>query len=194
VAPVPGRDNSASTRAARPARHEHIKVATVGNPGLHMATWVGGLPGVSSVMTHYMAHKMGELDIPSIPAFIEMIADTGAGLYGCKASVDLFGLTKDRFSSTRSRTSSSSSSSSPSASSTTWPLAARSSSPDRAMSGRPHRDRPQTAASGPVAACHPDHDSRAAVRNCGCSGAPLRTKDPVSRDLARVIIPHRVFQ
>jgi peroxiredoxin family protein len=26
-----------------------------------------------------------------------MIADTGAGLYGCKASVDLFGLTRDDF-------------------------------------------------------------------------------------------------
>jgi peroxiredoxin family protein len=24
-----------------------------------------------------------------------MISDTGAGIYGCKASVDLFGLTKD---------------------------------------------------------------------------------------------------
>ena len=23
-------------------RHEHIKMATVGNPGLHMATWLGG--------------------------------------------------------------------------------------------------------------------------------------------------------
>ena len=38
---------------------------------------------------------MEKLDIPSIPEFIEMIADTGAGLYGCKASVDLFELTKD---------------------------------------------------------------------------------------------------
>jgi peroxiredoxin family protein len=26
-----------------------------------------------------------------------MIADTGAGLYACKASVDLFGLSKDDF-------------------------------------------------------------------------------------------------
>jgi peroxiredoxin family protein len=41
-----------------------------------------------------MNHKMEELDIPSIPEFIEMIADTGAGLYACKASADLFGLTK----------------------------------------------------------------------------------------------------
>jgi peroxiredoxin family protein len=79
------------------ARHDHIKVATVGNPGLHLATWVGGVPGVSAVMTKYMNHKMEDLDIPSIPEFIEMIADTGAGLYACKASVDLFGLEKNDF-------------------------------------------------------------------------------------------------
>jgi peroxiredoxin family protein len=83
--------------AIHKARHEHIKLATVGNPGLHFPTFAGGLPGVSSVMTRYMNHKMEELDIPSIPEFIEMIADTGAGLYACKASVDLFGLEKNDF-------------------------------------------------------------------------------------------------
>lgn len=57
----------------------------------------GALPGVSGVMTRYMNHKIEELDIPSIPEFIEMIADTGAGLYACKASVDLFGLEKNDF-------------------------------------------------------------------------------------------------
>ncbi len=81
--------------AVHKQRHEHIKVATVGNPGLHLATWAGGLPGVSSVMTHYRARKMESLDIPSIPEFVEMIADTGAGLYACKASADLFGITKE---------------------------------------------------------------------------------------------------
>ena len=78
-------------------RHEHIKMATVGNPGLHVPTMVGGLPGMSLVMTKYMNHKMEELDIPSIPEFVEMIADTGAGLYACQASVDLFGLEADDF-------------------------------------------------------------------------------------------------
>ncbi len=78
-------------------RMEHIKVATVGNPGLHLATWLGGVPGISSVMTHYLAHKMDTLDIPPIPEFVEMIADTGCGLYACKASVDLFGLEKNDF-------------------------------------------------------------------------------------------------
>ncbi len=83
--------------AIHQARHEHIKLATVGNPGLHVPTMAGGLPGVSAAMTHYMNHKMEALDIPSIPEFIEMIADTGAGLFACKASVDLFGLEKNDF-------------------------------------------------------------------------------------------------
>ena len=78
-------------------RHEHIKVATVGNPGLHLATWLGGLPGMSSVMTHVMERQIEALDIPSIPEFVEMIADTGAGMYACKASVDLFGMEKGDF-------------------------------------------------------------------------------------------------
>jgi peroxiredoxin family protein len=83
--------------AIHKARHEHVKLATVGNPGLHLATWAGGLPGVSSVMTRYLAHKMEALDIPPIPEFVEMIADTGAGLYACQASVDLFGMEKADF-------------------------------------------------------------------------------------------------
>jgi peroxiredoxin family protein len=78
-------------------RHEHIKIATVGNPGLHMPTMIGGIPGVSAVVTKVMNHKMEELDIPSVPEFVDMIADTGAGLYACKASVDLFGLEKNDF-------------------------------------------------------------------------------------------------
>src|SRR3989449_6527976 len=45
-------------------RHEHIKLATVGNPGLHLATWLGGVPGVSTVMTHYMENQIEKLDIP----------------------------------------------------------------------------------------------------------------------------------
>jgi peroxiredoxin family protein len=78
-------------------RHDHIKVATVGNPGLHLATWLGGLPGMSSVLTHVMERQIEELDIPSIPEFVEMISDTGAGMYACKASVDLFKMEKSDF-------------------------------------------------------------------------------------------------
>ena len=78
-------------------RIEHIKVATVGNPGMHIASLIGVLPGMSAIATKMMEKKMAELDIPSIPEFVEMIGDTGAGMYACLASVDMFGFTKDDF-------------------------------------------------------------------------------------------------
>lgn len=77
--------------------YESLKVATVGNPGLHLPTMLGGLPGVSALVTRQMEKKMEELDIPPVPEFIQMIADSGAKLYACKASVDMFGLERDDF-------------------------------------------------------------------------------------------------
>lgn len=76
---------------------EHIKVATVGNPGMHIATMIGGLPGMSAIATHMMTKKMHDLDIPDIPEFIEFISDTGTQMFACKASVDMFDLTEDDF-------------------------------------------------------------------------------------------------
>ena len=83
--------------AVHKKRIDHIKVATVGNPAMHIPTLIGGLPGMSALATHMMNKKMGDLDIPPLGEFIEMIGDTGAGMYACKASVDMFGLTKDDF-------------------------------------------------------------------------------------------------
>ena len=79
------------------AKNAHIKVATVGNPGLHIPTMVGGLPGMSSFVTHQMEKKMEELDLPPIPEFVQLLADSGAKLYACKASVDMFDLSREDF-------------------------------------------------------------------------------------------------
>ena len=76
---------------------EHLKVATVGNPGLHIPTMVGGLPGMSALVTHQMEKKIAELDLPPIPEFITLLADSGAKLYACRASVDMFGLDREDF-------------------------------------------------------------------------------------------------
>jgi peroxiredoxin family protein len=76
------------------ARQARIGIATVGNPALRLPTLLGALPGVSRLMTRVMARRMAALAIPPIPEFVEMIADTGAGLYACKASADLFRLTE----------------------------------------------------------------------------------------------------
>jgi len=83
--------------AIRKDRCAKIKVATVGNPGMHMPTWLGGIPGMSAVATRMMKKQMEKLDIPPVPEFVEMISDSGAGLYACKATVDMFGLSEDSF-------------------------------------------------------------------------------------------------
>jgi peroxiredoxin family protein len=49
------------------------------------------------MVTHKFASEMDKLDIPPTPEFIELISGSGARLYACKASVDMFGLTKDDF-------------------------------------------------------------------------------------------------
>jgi peroxiredoxin family protein len=82
-----------------------IKIATVGNPamrvpdakGFPLPTILGALPGMSAFATHMMNKEMDALDIPPIPEFIEMIHDAGGKLYACKATVDMFHLTKDDF-------------------------------------------------------------------------------------------------
>jgi peroxiredoxin family protein len=83
--------------AIRKDRIERIKVATVGNPGMHLPTWLGALPGFSALATRMMKRQMEKIDIPPIPEFIELVADSGAHLYACKASVDMFALTIDDF-------------------------------------------------------------------------------------------------
>jgi peroxiredoxin family protein len=83
--------------AIRKDRFEKIKVATVGNPGLHMPTLIGAIPGFSWLVTKMMTRQMEKIDIPPIPEFIELVGDSGARLYACKATVDMFGLTMEDF-------------------------------------------------------------------------------------------------
>ena len=83
--------------AIRKDRYENVKVATVGNPGMHLPTWIGALPGFSALATRMMKRQMEKIDIPPLPEFIELVADSGVNLYACKATVDMFGLTLEDF-------------------------------------------------------------------------------------------------
>jgi peroxiredoxin family protein len=83
--------------AIRKDRFEHLKVATVGNPGLHMPTLLGALPGFSGLATKMMKKQMAKIDIPELPEFMELVADSGVHLFACQATVDMFGLTEENF-------------------------------------------------------------------------------------------------
>lgn len=76
---------------------DKIKVATVGNPGMHMPSLIGIIPGMSAFATSMMKKEMEKLDIPPVREFIEIIHDAGAKLYACKATVDLFHLKIEDF-------------------------------------------------------------------------------------------------
>jgi peroxiredoxin family protein len=83
--------------AIRNDRHAKINVATVGNPGMHLPSLIGILPGFSWLATKMMGRQMEKLDIPPIPEFIELIHDSGGGIYACHATVEMFGLTEADF-------------------------------------------------------------------------------------------------
>ena len=76
---------------------DKLKVATVGNPAMHMPSVIGMLPGMSAFATSMMKKEMEKIDIPPVSEFIEMIYDAGAKLYGCRATVDMFHLSMDDF-------------------------------------------------------------------------------------------------
>ena len=78
-------------------RRDHLKVATVGNPAMHMPTVLGAIPGMSSFATSMMKKEMEKIDIPPVGEFITMIHDAGCEIYACKATVDMFHLTRKDF-------------------------------------------------------------------------------------------------
>jgi len=84
-------------------RMDNLSVATVGNSamrmpgGLKMPTVLGAIPGMSRFATTMMKKEMEKIDIPPVREFIELIHDSGGELFACKATVDMFHLSKKDF-------------------------------------------------------------------------------------------------
>ena len=74
---------------------EHLRVATVGNPAMHIPTMLGGLPGVEAMATKMMKKEMEKLDVPPIGEFLEILSDSGCRLWACKLAIDMFHLKKE---------------------------------------------------------------------------------------------------
>lgn len=74
---------------------EHLHVATVGNPAMHIPTMIGGLPGMEALATKMMKKEMEKLDIPPVGEFLEILSDSGCKLWGCKLAIDMFHLSEE---------------------------------------------------------------------------------------------------
>ncbi|MGK0414445.1 MAG: peroxiredoxin family protein [Polaribacter sp.] len=74
---------------------EHLRVATVGNPAMHIPTMLGGLPGMEALATSMMKKEMEKLDMPPVGEFLEILSDSGCRLWACKLAVDMFHLKRE---------------------------------------------------------------------------------------------------
>jgi len=76
-------------------RLDHLHVATVGNPAMHIPTMLGGLPGMEAVATKMMKAEMEKLDIPPVGEFLDILKASGTKLWACKLAMDMFKLKKE---------------------------------------------------------------------------------------------------
>ncbi|MBK8622754.1 MAG: DsrE/DsrF/DrsH-like family protein [Saprospiraceae bacterium] len=69
---------------------EHLHIATVGNPAMHMPTMLGGLPGIEALATSMMKKEMEKLDMPPVREFLEILSASGVKMWACKLAMDMF--------------------------------------------------------------------------------------------------------
>jgi peroxiredoxin family protein len=74
---------------------EHLHVATVGNPAMHMPTMLGGLPGMEVLATSMMKKEMEKIDMPDIHEFLDIMVASGVKLWACRLAMDMFHYKKE---------------------------------------------------------------------------------------------------
>ena len=74
---------------------EHLHVATVGNPAMHMPTMLGGLPGMEALASTMMKKEMEKIDMPDVHEFLDILKASGVKLWACKLAMDMFHYTKE---------------------------------------------------------------------------------------------------
>ena len=61
-------------------------------PGLEhwsMPQFMGRLPGMTKASTKMMKKQMDDLEIPSVPEFLDLLQASGVHMYACKLSFDM---------------------------------------------------------------------------------------------------------
>ena len=74
---------------------EHLHVATVGNPAMHIPTLLGGMPGMEALATSMMKKEMEKLDMPDVLEFLTILKASGVKLWACKLAMEMFHLTQE---------------------------------------------------------------------------------------------------
>lgn len=82
-------------------RLDHLKVTSIGNPGMPMPmpmpVLLQALPGMQSMMTMMMKQKMKAKGVASLEDLRNLCAEAEVKLIGCQMTVDLFGFSPSDF-------------------------------------------------------------------------------------------------
>ena len=82
-----------------PVANTSFKMSMMGLPtgNLGIPNIMGIIPGMTAFATWFMKSKMKALGVPPVREYLEMLSDGGAKMYGCKMTVDMFGIKKEDF-------------------------------------------------------------------------------------------------
>ena len=80
---------------------DHLKVTSLGNPGMPMPmpmpVLLQALPGMQSMMTAMMKQKMKSKGVASLEDLRNLCAEADVKMIGCQMTVDLFGFNPSDF-------------------------------------------------------------------------------------------------
>ncbi len=77
------------------SRMGDLKFTMLGNTATHMPQGLGGLPGMTAMATHRMKKQIAEVDVPTVPEFLDQIVASGGHLWACRMSADMMHLNLD---------------------------------------------------------------------------------------------------
>jgi len=82
------------------SRMADLKFTMLGNTAMHLPqvpqlpipALMGAIPGVTKMATKMMRQQIADLDVPTVPEFLQQLVDAGAHLWACRMSFDMMKL------------------------------------------------------------------------------------------------------
>ena len=73
---------------------DHLKVASVGNPGLPMPNIVGMLPGMTAVATSMMRKRIAKAKVAPLHEMVKDSVALGVHLHACSTTMEVMGIAR----------------------------------------------------------------------------------------------------
>ncbi len=74
------------------SRMADLKSTMLGNTATRLPQGLGGLPGMTTLVTARMRRQMAGVGVPDVPELLGQIADSGGHLWACRMSADMMHL------------------------------------------------------------------------------------------------------